>query len=805
MRLTASTHHIFYHSVHTALLKTLNMRITILNPETGKPSQMSTLASDTGVMAAESIFYTGSNTIAPCMIWVGKGFKSVKIHVLGGQPASNFDITADEGEQITRVSVHNSKSAAAKPHFLIYYETSTSYWAEVYHVDDSKPAAIKAFEIPKAEGKAAFSASNVDSDVYFTAASDIFVSLYSSNSAKPIDTWAVKAEKEGGYDHPEGVAHSVSESVSKGGSRFAIRSALTFPSGDWQLIRNADAVWSRPESLAGIAAAVFADIPKEENLAKELYTESHGNVLAAYIHRIKRHAKDMEGFPDWLGHLPYRISGGLLGDLFGNRPTDAKDKSLRPDGFGLRKMVIVATRSGRIAAIDTGFHGEVIWNVKAVNVKPGENWQVQGIVIDRGVALIQGAGAEMLRVDTLTGEILQYQPGGLMSLKTLVPVLSASGERILLPINLDGSPGDIHEDLSHTSTILVTQRPDGSVTGWGVEPSGKPILAWEFSAPTGEEISSITTRPSHDPVASIGKALGDRNVLYKYLSPNLLLIITIGTSASTASVYLLDSITGQTLYTTTHSGIDTSKPIPATFSENWFAYSLYSDPALSTPSSQTQNTSTKFPLPKSPLLIVSELYESLLPNDRGPLGSAPNISATITPLPAPHVQSLSFVLSAPITILSTTSTSQGITPRSLLTYSPSLNAIISIPKPYIDPRRPIGRDPTTAQSQEEGLFRYTPLLDIAGQGTWWISHKRQLLGITDMITSPTALESTSLVFAFGDVDCYGTRVSPIGAFDLLGKGFSKLQLVGTVLALGLGTGVLAPLVRRKGVDGFWRS
>ena len=71
-----------------------------------------------------------------------------------------------------------------------------------------------------------------------------------------------------------------------------------------------------------------------------------------------------------------------------------------------------------------------------------------------------------------------------------------------------------------------------------------------------------------------------------------------------------------------------------------------------------------------------------------------------------------------------------------------------------------------------------------------------------VITSPSLLESTSLVFAFGTVDIFGSRVSPIGAFDILGKGFSKLQLVLTVVALAVGTTLVAPFVSIPGISEY---
>ena len=68
-----------------------------------------------------------------------------------------------------------------------------------------------------------------------------------------------------------------------------------------------------------------------------------------------------------------------------------------------------------------------------------------------------------------------------------------------------------------------------------------------------------------------------------------------------------------------------------------------------------------------------------------------------------------------------------------------------------------------------------------------------MIGIKNVITNPAILESTSLVFAYG-IDVFGTKVTPSAAFDILGKAFNKLSLVATVLALGVGVVVLAPMV-----------
>jgi len=228
-------------------------------------------------------------------------------------------------------------------------------------------------------------------------------------------------------------------------------------------------------------------------------------------------------------------------------------------------------------------------------------------------------------------------------------------------------------------------------------------------------------------------------------------------------------------------------------SENWFTYSLWADTTSDTSTSRSSSSA------KGHQLIIAELYESPLPNDRGPLGSAPN-SSSIYPstttidstIPRPHVLSQAFLIPEEISTMAVTSTRQGITSRSLLCTLPSSNAIVAIPRPVLDPRRPVGRDPTSAEI-EEGLFRYSPVIEFDPK--WYITHRRDVHGIQNIMTSPSLLESTSLVFAYGNGgDVFGTRIAPSQAFDMLGKGFGKGQLVGTVLALGAGVAVLAPMV-----------
>ncbi len=809
---------IFFLSLHTALLKGLKIKVTELAVSTGNPiGQPILLNSDTEVTSEESLLHVGANSGVPLLVWTDKSLKTLKVNVIGTKQITSINVPSNNGEVAERIIVHASRSPAAKPHFLVHYQGRDSHWAEVYHIDSK--AAQKAYDLPRFGGKGAFSASSQNSDVYFTRHTGSEHILVSSADSSVLSQWDVSTRSRGGTLELQDVTHAASEVLHRGGSTYAVRSALALPSGDWNLIRNGEPSWLRPEGLAGAVAATFVDIATEGSLAEELAAKSQRGLLAAYVHRVRRHLRDLQYLPDWAQALPRKVLGSFIGDK-----TLSQDQSLRHDNFGFHKLIVVATDQGRLAALDAGNQGMVVWNIQAVTLEPGQRWEIIGIDADGGDALIRGKGGEFLRVVSHTGAIVQYQPGALiLSLKTTIPIIDASGKRVLVPIKDDGSLGDVPEGDYEKGTFIVTEGDDNMVNGWTIGSGRKPALTWRFKPALGEVVTNVDARPSHDPVASIGKALGDRNVLYKYLNPNIILITAIGKEASTATFYIIDSTSGAVIHSITHPGVDTNRPIVSTISENWFAYSLYSE------SSAVTHGATELDPKKLQgyQLVVSELYESAYPNDRGPLGPSLN-SSSVYPaaeeaedaLGAPHVISQTFLIPSPISSMSVTSTLQGITTRSLLCIVPDLNAIISISRAFVEPRRPVGRDPTAAE-MEEGLFRYSPMLDF--EPKWMLNHKREILNATDVITSPSLLESTSLVFAFGEIDLFGTRTSPIGAFDILGNGFSKLQLVLTVVALAVGTTVVAPFVghpqfpacpgftadmlqvRRKQIDGIWKA
>lgn len=790
--LVPSKDRVFYISLHSALLKGFRVKVIELDQSTGKKSsQPIILSSDGDITGEDHILHVGSNSGVPLIIWTDKPLKTLKVNILGAKPITSVNVLSNGGESAEEIIVVAPRSATASPHFLVHYRAANSHWAEVYHLDVPTGTLVKAFDLPKLGGKGAFSANSHGPNVYFSRHTAFENILVSSTGPTVLSQWNVRPKSHGGMVDPQDILHAASEVLPRGASTYAVRSALALPSGDWELIRNGEPSWVRPEGLAGVTAAAFLEIPIEEDLAREIAAEGMRDPLTAYVHRIKRHIKDLQYFPEWVEALPNRVVGSFLGDK-----VQPEDRNLHRDAFGFHKMILIATERGRLAALDTSSQGRVMWNIQAVTLKAGEMWDVLSIEAEEGTALVRAKGGEFLRVVSKTGEVLHHQPGAIVkSLKTTVPVIDASGKNVLIPVKIDGSLGTIPEVAFCEGTVVVTEGKDGIVQAWKLSHGAKPDVIWQFTPAFGQEIYSVNSRPPHEPVASIGKALGDRNVLYKYLNANLLLITTVDAEVSTATFYVLDAISGAVIYSLGHPGIDKTQPIVSAISENWFSYSLYSEAMAVTPDT-SQSDSRKL---KGYQLVISEFYESPHPNDRGPLGSFPN-SSSIYPAAAeeadtyattPHVIVQTYLLPGPVSSMSVTSTLQGITTRSLLCVLPELNSLISISRAFIDARRPVGRDPTAAEA-EEGLFRYSPILDF--EPKWILNHKRDIISISDVITSPSLLESTSLVFAFGKLDLFGTRISPIGSFDILGKGFSKLQLILTVLVLAVGTSFVAPFV-----------
>ncbi|KAK0613121.1 hypothetical protein B0T17DRAFT_398648 [Bombardia bombarda] len=767
LQVSTNVEKVFVISLH-GRTSAYNLKVTVLDPVTGKRLDELLIGTKSDVHSKEDVMFVGANSAAPIVAWKSASLDKLRVNVLGTKTRQEFPLEADT----VSVEIHAPHLVQSEPHFLVHSKTATGNRADVYHVDLKTNAITKAYDLPHQAGPGAFSTSSVNANVYFTRVTDDEVVLLSSASHGVLGRWPLHV---GGPK--TSVIHGVSEVV-KTGDNYAVRSAVVTNRDDWVLVRlndrAVDVAWTRPEGMSGAVAATFAEIPESEELAKTLDQEAHSNPLEAYIHRVKRHLNDLQYLPEYLNSIPSRLTSSILGT-----EVSAKDGKPSRDSFGFHKLVILATRRGMLYGLDIGNKGRILWAQKAFEIAKGDKWNVTGIQVHEstGQVTILGSSNDRVILRTDTGEIIDAKaPESQVSTQSAALADTPSGQH-LLPVGLNGKIGDLPSDSAPKQTVVV-RSADGGLQGVTFVADGdvsNELVSWTFSLPKGQRSASIATRAAHDAIASIGRVLGDRGVKYKYLNPNTLVLAAADDDASILTVYLVDTVSGQILSSSKYEGVDAAKPIECAMAENWFVCSFFGQYSLGGNLAQTL---------KGYQIVVSDLYESEESNDRGPLGDAPFFSSVDpidlpTGVALPSVVSQTYILGAPISALQITQTRQGISSRQVLAYLPETHGIVGLPRMLLEPRRPVGRDPTAAET-EEGLLRYHPVIEVDPKSV--VSHERDVLGVKKIITSPAVVESTSLVFAYG-VDVFGTRVAPSFLFDILGKGFNKVTLIGTVVGI----------------------
>jgi hypothetical protein len=736
------------------------IKVTVLDSRNGQKLDQVTLSSESDVESSKDV-HVEIRSQFPVLIWADKAMKTLKVNVLGSKTITNFPILNESTRDLTTdIALHSANDISAPTHVLVEYRSRLAHWGVVLHVeseasskeaDPSKAKVKKAYDVGRLAGQGTIAPSLTDGKLFFTrVAKGVFIVLASAENEVIESNIMRDFGVPGIVDYPEPTLSVGEISPRTDGKTFAVRTVTLLATGDFVLISNGNGSWTRHEGLAYIVSADFADLPLKQSLAQQLAIEDHASMVSAYIHRLKRHINDLKQLPKYIEELPVKVLSSITGTT-----VDQKGKD---DLFGFHKYVIVLTKQKRLMALDVANHGKVVWSNNVFGWKSDNIPEMT--VSPLGVVRVKSDDDHSV-FNITTGQFMRN-----FQRKEAEPPKSKSSSQPTVRYTLEENQ-------------LLGRTPDSTT----------PV--WTFKPRAGEEIVSLTTRLDDEPVASIGDALGDRRVLYKYLNPNIVLVTAVSAAKHTASFYLLDGVSGNTLHATTHNDVDTTQPLPTVLSENWLAYSFSIFPSTKAPSRGYQ-------------LVMAKLFESALPDDRGPLGATTNFSsfgANSAKAMHPHVLAQNFHLSEPIAHLAVTQTRQGITTRQLLAVLPQSAALAAIPLGALDPRRPVGREPSKVEA-EEGLVRYAPSLVLDPK--WFLSHRREVLGLAKVRAAPATLESTSLLFAWGlGGDVFGTRVAPSFAFDVLGKEFNRVQMLITVGAVIVAVMVLAPIVARKGNNVRW--
>ncbi|KAL4194055.1 hypothetical protein AMTRI_Chr05g57370 [Amborella trichopoda] len=584
------------------------------------------------------------------------------------------------------------------------------------------------------------------------------------------------------------------------------------------LLQQGNIVWCREDGLASIVDTTISELPLEKegvsvaNVEHSLFQWLKGHFLKLKETLMLASAEDI----------------AVIQEM---RLKNSEKTKMTRDHNGFRKLLIVLTRAGKILALHTG-DGRVVWSLLSPSFRKSEKcqnptgvkiyqWQVpHHHALDENPSVLVvgrcGLGSPnfLSFVDSYTGKELE-------SLRLthpvtqVVPLPFTDSLEQRLHLFVDGEKrAHLHPRSSESLGVFLRELPNiylysidserGIIRGYGLK--GKCIREegddycfetrelWKVVFPLeSEKISAVATRKSNEVVHTQAKVLTDQDVIFKYISRNVLFVATVAPKATDGIgsitpdeawlvAYLIDTVTGRILHRVTHLGAH--GPIQAVFSENWVVYHYFNLRAH------------KYEM------SVIEIYDQSRADNKDVLKLVLGKHNLTTPVssysrPEVMVKSQSYFFMHSVKSMAVTSTAKGITSKQLLIGTIG-DQVLALDKRYVDPRRTI--NPTQAE-KEEGIIPLTDSLPIIPQS--YVTHSVRVEGLRGIETFPAKLESTSLVFIYG-VDLFYTRIAPSRTYDSLTEEFSYSLLLITIVALVAAIFITWRLSEKKELRDKWR-
>ncbi|ORX89945.1 DUF1620-domain-containing protein [Basidiobolus meristosporus CBS 931.73] len=588
------------------------------------------------------------------------------------------------------------------------------------------------------------------------------------------------------------------------------------------LLNKKEQVWTRDESLAYANAAEFLDLPEHQLLSvgkgslEDPEALESANPVSRYFRRIGAHLSKL------VSVATHPVD--FVTSLVTREPVVHDPTQLYRDTFGMRKLILFATENGKVVALDTNNKGKLIWSRLFQDESQHSRVSFQHLYIVRPsvvklppVVVVVG---EMLdsklqkvtvvyRLNALTGEDLhseqQFSPSHVtlpfiakkvvklpfedpVDKSAILAFVAEDNQFYLYPDHADASK----TFAEHASSFYLTLGDTvGSSKIEGFQAVPNPVSSvldlqqqWALNLPQDETIVAVGEKPSYEKIASLGRVLGNRAVLYKYLNPHVVPVVTYSVKEQmpVISMYLIDRVKGTILHHSLHQGgiASPAHPVHVAYCENWVVYQFWSDGDLLDGKE------------KGYVTVVHELFE----NEEEDMRVDSKVFSSFDEQ-RPYVMSQSFMFPEAVTAVGVTTTRNGITSREVL-FALASGHIYGVSKRILDPRRPVGG--LTEADKEEMLLQYDPLIPFDGKLA--LSYYLPVFGIKKILTSPSHLESTSLVVAYG-LDTFFTREAPSKTFDILNEDFSKGMLLTTIAGLTAAVLIAGPIVRKKKLNALW--
>lgn len=604
-------------------------------------------------------------------------------------------------------------------------------------------------------------------------------------------------------------------------------------------IQGEKVMWVREEALASINQAVFYSREAAATVTERLQhagAEAPSEGLPALVAQLtslpgrlaelsKEPAALVAAFAAWV--TPKRMRRTRELNLAPGALVPTSSEELR--AFGADKLVIAITSSNKLFALEAT-SSEIVWHkylgasggcadVKqcspSMRLLPSDASPVSELLL----LLPSATGHRVLWVDPLSGAIKRQEslPAGTPRVNSLLPLMHHHStedlgtgsqpfllideqRRVhLLPSGSEKPKQLLHEQEGRLFHFEV-DRSTQAVQGFSVKKSGLTPL-WNIELGGNGERVVASAVPDHREWAHVPVYIkGDSTILFKYINKNMLAVATEDTSrpgnTTALNLYVLDAVTGHILHQSNVPG--GARPVHLVACDNWVVMH-YQNPVR-----------TRFEV------AVVELFQAKA--DDGPWdiifgSSKPNQTQSAHHLETPVPLQQTYVFPVGVTAMGVTATNKGITPRSII-MALTTEHLWRVSKDMVNPRRPYPQTGSSAApaggskaagqfapTKEEMVPPYSAVLPLKAHDI--LTHHHPTTQVRGIISSPSGLESTSLVFAYG-LDLFFTPVQSAKAYDVLSPGFNYVMLylsVSLVVALWVSTSWLAS---RKALQDRWK-
>ncbi|KAL5202087.1 hypothetical protein ABZP36_013039 [Zizania latifolia] len=577
------------------------------------------------------------------------------------------------------------------------------------------------------------------------------------------------------------------------------RALLVLEDHSLLLVQQGNVVWSREDGLASIIDVTTSELPVEKDGV------SVANVEHNLFEWLKGHMLKLKG-------TLMLASADELAAIQALRLKNSEKNKMTRDHNGFRKLLILLTKAGKVIALHTG-DGRIIWSNLLPSLrasKSGEmpsalriyQWQVphHRVMRENPSILVVGRSGTDSAAPGVLSVLDSYSGEELNSLKfdhsvvQIIPLMLKDSSEQRLHLIVDShyrahlyprSPDAINVFLHEIpNTYFYTVDIEKNVIrGHSLQKSCdlssddeycfSTKELWSIVFPSDAERIAITeTRKMNEVVHTQAKIIADQDVMYKYLSKNLVFVATVSPKAASEIgsaapeeawlvAYLIDAVTGRILHRVTHHGAQ--GPVHAVVSENWVVYLYFNLRAH------------RFEM------AVIEIYDQSRADNKDVLKlilGKHNLSAPITSYIRSEVmvKSQSYFFTHSVKTMTVTQTAKGITSKQLLIGTIG-DQVLALDKRFVDPRRSVN---PTQQEKEEGIIPLTDSLPIIPMS--YVTHSLQVEALRGIVAIPSKLESTTLVFTYG-VDLFYTRLAPSRTYDSLTDEFSYALLLITIVAL----------------------